>query len=299
MYRRFFVLALFLFITTAAAFLLPNTISTAFTLTIPTRTPEPPDDGGGDGGGNGGNGGGATAPTDTPVPPTATNTPVPVTIAATPEGGFLATAVPCGEQPTIQALNTTRVRSGPGTDYDVVAEMVYLEVRTITGRAETANWWQIELEDGTRGWVSDEVVVVQGNTSAVPIVPPPAIDGETPTPGAPWTPVNDANCDVLPTWTPTATDTAVPPTDTPASDPTATDTPVPEAAPTDTAVPPTDTPTPTEAPTESATSTPQPTAVPLAVDTDQTNVGWLPIVALILLGGGVVAFLVPRLRNRG
>lgn len=193
-----------------------------FAQTIPTRTPTPSptipptatsDDGGDDGGGN-------NTPVPTPLPED-TPTPIPtsttaVTVAPTPEDGFYPTALPCGDEPTLQALSTTNVRGGPGLGYDVVGTLVFLEVRPVTGRAEFTDWWQVRMFDNSVGWVSDAVVTVQGYTGLVPIItPPPLPDGTTPTPVALWEPTPNPSCTPQPTATPTETPMNTP---TPLSD---------------------------------------------------------------------------------
>lgn len=227
---------------------LPTVYGSGVSQTIPTRTPTPaPPTATMSGGGNGG-----TNPTATNTPPpqaTATSTLLPVEIAPTPVGGFLPTAVPCSGNPTIETLGATNVRSGPGLEYDVIGQLVYLEVRYIVGRAETAEWWLIQFNNGQFGWVADEIVLVQGYTPIVPIVEAPPLNGNTPTPGAGWNPTPIPFCTVTPV-----------PTDTPTTAPTA-------ASSDAVAEIPTETPTPTEpAPTEArptATAIVQPTAVPL------------------------------------
>jgi hypothetical protein len=168
-------------------------------------------------------------PTDSPPPPGDTATPLPVppaetgspTVAPnTPISGSWPTAVACGVPPTIQTQGASRVRSGPGTDYTVVANLLALEVRPIVGRAANSPWWLIELAPNQTGWIADSVVAVQGYIGSLPIVAPPPINGQAPTPGALWQPTAVPNC-------PTAT--ATPPggttssgTATPAADSTAT-----------------------------------------------------------------------------
>lgn len=222
--------------------------------TVPTKTP-------------------SAEPTDPPPPPTqpsdggnptqppsATNTAVPQTsptaviIAPTPEGGYLPTAEACSTAPTLTAQTLSNVRAGPGTAYETVGTLVFLEVRPIVGRASDVAWWQIELPDGRLGWISNVVVEVNGNISVIPVVEAPLLNGQTPTPGVPWVPAIPAGCLAEPTWT------AIPPTETftATSEPTATDVPIqPTETATDTAMP--DTPTP-----ESETIV----AVPLITDGD-------------------------------
>lgn len=303
----------------------PRGLKSVFSLqnpTIPTRTPTPApdddddDDGGGDSGSN------PPPATDTPqATATATATAVPVTIAATPEGGFLPTAVPCGNQPTLQAVNPTNVRRGPGTDYEIVGRLVYLEVRFILGRADDAEWWLIELEDGQQGWVADDVVAVQGYTDIIPVVAVPAIDGDTPTPGTPWNPTPPPFCTVTPTATWTATATPTPTvTWTPTISATAetlvlgvtgteddTSERAAEASPTATGtptvvVPPTTVPSVTadaEAVAAAGTGDGTPAAAgdPLDVTPPATTPSFLPIAGLLLLAAGILVMFVRR-RNQ-
>ncbi len=272
---------------------LPKVYGSGANQTIPTRTPTPVPPTATKSGGGGGTNPTAThtsAPQATP-----TSTLLPVTIAPTPVGGFLPTAVPCSGNPTIETLGATNVRSGPGLEYDVTGQLVYLEVRYIVGRAATAEWWLIQFNNGQLGWVADEIVLVQGYTPIVPIVEAPPLNGSTPTPGANWNPTPIPFCTVtpVPTHTPTTAATA----ENSES--------IEEIA--------AETPTPTDpAPTEvrpTATAIVQPTAVPLeptatlaatAATTNPPaeggNSGLILLGAALVLGVGLVAFF---LRRRG
>lgn len=273
----------------------PPTATTAIT-TEPTATND-------DGGNN-------PPPNNTAEPgSTPTFTPIPgSTFAPTPAGGFLPTARPCEDAPTIQAFNNLNVRQGPGTDYDMIDLVVFLEVRPIIGRSRYDSWWLIELADGTSGWVADATGLAQGYIGNVPIVPAPPLAGETPTPGPTWQPTPRATCTVTPTFTPSAT---------------ATPTPTPSATSTATAVLPTATVTPT--PTLASTSTPdinneaaaatriaalavenatpteippdypvRPTATPLEGEATEGTPNFLPIMGLVLVVGGLFAALARR-----
>lgn len=258
--------------------------------TIPTvtNTPLPQPTNTPSGGGNGGNN--DPTPTNTPADEsgsTPTSTLLPVSIAPTPVGGFLPTAVPCGGNPTIQTLDATNVRSGPGVEYDIIGGLVYLEVRFIVGRAETAEWWLIQFNNGELGWVADEVVDVQGYTAIVPIVEAPPLNGTTPAQGPVWNPTPPPFCTVTP-----------PPTDTPTAVPTepaagAETVNTPEAPPTE--------PPPTEV-RPSSTPIVQPTAVPInptatAIIPDgsppeetSSNLGLILLGAAGVLGAGIFLF---------
>ena len=203
-------------------------------------------------------------------------------------------AAACGVPPTIQTRNNTLVRTGPGTDYNTIASLVYLEVRPIVGRAATAPWWQILLADGQTGWVANEVVNVQGYIGDVPIAAAPDINGQTPTPGAPWQPTAVPSC---PTSTatvaaavPTATITAVAPT---ATAPATTATVVSTAPPDQdaTSVVPSGAGT-VEALSASAASAPEATAVPLD-DSAASPAAGLPCASAVI-GVAIAAFFVSR-----
>lgn len=150
-------------------------------------------------------------PTNTPSSgggPTATSSAVTPTSGSTvPPGAFQATAIVCGRPPTLQARNLINIRSGPGTEYPVSGSLVFGEVRHIVGRAAEIDWWAIEMPGNTVGWVANPVVNISGYTSDVPVIEPPLLNGNTATPGTPWSPTPNTAC---PTSTATPTVTATP-----------------------------------------------------------------------------------------
>lgn len=237
------------------------------------------------------------APQDTPAPaeePTATRMPAATATDVPLTGdGALPTAEACSEAPTIQALNgPLNVRNGPGTAYETVDTLSYLEVRLITGRAAEATWWQIRLADGTLAWVADELVAVSGYTGLVPIVEAPALaDGSTPTPGPTWAPTPNPTC---PSPTPTATGTATA-TATATGTATATVTATATAERVEEAAveeePPTPMPTVEPEPEMEATAT---VSAEPAVEGEEAEGGsgiWLPVVGVLLIGAAVVLFV--------
>jgi uncharacterized protein YraI len=93
-------------------------------------------------------------PTPTPTPeltPTPEATPTPVTAE-------LAVTSP-----------TLNVRSGPGTAYPRVGQIRRGETYTIVGRTEAGDWWQVTY-DGKPGWVSSDLVTVNGPVDSVAMV---------------------------------------------------------------------------------------------------------------------------------
>ncbi len=274
--------------------------------TIPTRTPTPlpvtPTE--------------VVPPTATPVPPTAgppaatqppasataLPTAVPATATARPPADPAATPS-CASQPFAISVDIINVRQGPGTDYPVVYAMGYLEEAPIVGRASDAPWWQIQLDGAVLGWVTDALIIVDGYSGSVPLVPAPAINGSTVTPGVPWNPTPLPYCTVTPTATATATaaaeatataetadggdsETGAAGTAAPTSSATAT---VQESTPT--APIPTDT---ARAMVPAAEVTPIPTAVPLTLDQPAKTPSWLPIAGLALLAAGLAMAMARR-----
>ena len=271
---------------------LPSVYGANSNQTIPTRTPTPQPPTSTPSGGGGNNN---PTPTHTPADesaPTPTSTLLPVNIAPTPVGGFLPTAVPCGGSPTIQTLDATNVRSGPGVAYEKIGELVFLEVRFIVGRAETSAWWLIQFNNGNLGWVADAVVTVQGYTDIVPLVEAPSLDGNTPTPGSPWNPTPPPFCTVTPAPTKTATAVPTEPVDVAEAAATATTQPT-EVAPTEER--------PTSTPIVQSTTVPlNPTLAPTvqttaAPEEDSGNLGLILLGAAGVLGAGI--FLVTRKRS--
>ena len=117
-----------------------------------------------------GSGGQVQLPTATPSPiggPTATSTRTP-------------TLVP------VQARvigDPTNLRTGPGIDFDVVAELTPEERLPITGRWLGYDWLQVAWEDAPEGtaWVYLPLVVIEGDITTIPAVEPPAPPTPDPT----------------------------------------------------------------------------------------------------------------------
>ncbi len=98
-------------------------------------------------------------PTPTPTEPTATPTPQEPTPTPTAPPDVLQV----GGRATVNAEAGLRVRSGPGTNFDLVITLPYGMVVDIIGgpeRADSYTWWQIEFStpDGEKqqGWVAGD-----------------------------------------------------------------------------------------------------------------------------------------------
>lgn len=116
------------------------------------------------------------APSPTPIPPT----PTPEPPSATPT--FEPT--PAGP-PVAIANDDINVRSGPGTDFDIVGGMFAGDRAAIISRNAAGDWLLLQFEQGT-GWVRSDFVTTEGDVSTVVVaqdVPnEPTASAPTPTP---------------------------------------------------------------------------------------------------------------------
>lgn len=125
------------------------------------------------------------------------------TVAATVAAATVP-SVPAGQPTIVAGSDGLNVRSGPGTNFAVLAHVNPGTQFRVTGKY--ADWWQIDY-NGTPAWAYSGVVTAY-NTGSVPQVVPPASPAPT---GAAPTPVP-------PTLTPTPQAEAVLPTETPISE---------------------------------------------------------------------------------
>lgn len=115
----------------------PTVAPTAAPVVVPTNTPAP------------------IAATNTPVPP-ATDTPVP-----------LPTSTPTPDLPVV--ASEANLRSGPGTDYDVVGQAAAGQALDLVGRNAAGDWYQ--LANGA--WIA--AFLVTGTVGDVAVVAAPAL----------------------------------------------------------------------------------------------------------------------------
>ncbi|HHB89772.1 MAG TPA: SH3 domain-containing protein [Anaerolineae bacterium] len=104
-----------------------------------------------------------TPPEPTPTPTPETPTPTPTPEEPTPTPTLPPDVLQVGGKATVNAEAGLRVRSGPGTSFDLVITLPYGMVVDIIGgpeRADTYTWWQIEFStpDGEKqqGWVAGD-----------------------------------------------------------------------------------------------------------------------------------------------
>ncbi|MBI1876876.1 MAG: SH3 domain-containing protein [Chloroflexi bacterium] len=119
-------------------------------------------------------------PTPTPVPlvptPTATRVLAPDNANATqPEEANSESDVAAAQaavEPQLVAPGAVNIRSGPGTNYTVIGSLNANAPVRVIGRNPDTSWWQIEITDGSIGWVASSVVSAS-NTDSVPAVAAP------------------------------------------------------------------------------------------------------------------------------
>lgn len=125
--------------------------------------------------------------TFTPVPPTATNPPIPTateTPPATPRPEVTATEeAPAAMEPPesdakVTVLGEMNIRSGPGTDYEVIGDAVAGEEFAITGKNSEGNWWQLDFR-GESGWIFAPYVIA-ADAEDVPVVGAEMAEAEGP-----------------------------------------------------------------------------------------------------------------------
>lgn len=120
-------------------------------------------------------------------------TPTPISIqraTATPIGRSTLPPTPTAftGEPTVTALTDANVRAGDSTAYDEVGFLLTGESARIIGRSSTGSgWWYIQLSNGRRGFISPTIVSVQGDTSNISLINPPATPTPTFTPTPPST----------------------------------------------------------------------------------------------------------------
>src|SRR5690606_21205466 len=109
---------------------------------------------------------------------------------------------PTSSVPVAQAIRSMAVRGGPGSSYPVVGNLEANEQVEITGISEDGSWYQVELSDGTLGWLASSSAVVNtfGDLVSVPVALEPT---NTPTETPSATPTETETPTPLPTDTPT------------------------------------------------------------------------------------------------
>lgn len=108
---------------------------------------------------------------------------------------MLVPAMSVGAQAgSLAAVNTGRlnVRTGPGIQFKDITSIPYNTVFTLIGRASKGTWVQVQLKDGTQGWVNSTLIRTYADLSLLPVTynsdaPPPPTTNVPPPNGNPGT----------------------------------------------------------------------------------------------------------------
>lgn len=119
----------------------------------------------------------------------------PATATATPT----ATSTRAASTPTLRApsplaevlVEGLNIRSGPGTNFAVVARGTFGQQLPVTGQSGNCAWLQVLLEDGSDGWISGAAAYSSLNV-ACSVVPGARAAAAIPTPSATPRPVQQA-----------------------------------------------------------------------------------------------------------
>lgn len=120
--------------------------------------------------------------TSAPVAPTAAITVAawtPIASSALTMTLALTATPPVATQITVTAGVTAvissasaNLRSGPGTEFDIITTVAQGRQYAVSGRNADASWWQICCVDERPAWVSASVATVQGARDQTPVRPP-------------------------------------------------------------------------------------------------------------------------------
>lgn len=221
-------------------------------------------------------------------------------VTPTPAAIWNPTPVPacvCFGLVSLQPLfEPTNVRSGPGSDYDVVGVLSRRDIRLVTGRYGFGDWWRIDMGNGAAGWVINSAVNVLGHIGVVPVVDAPLLNGAAPTPGPAWNPLLNPACSAVTPAPVVVVESGsaenLPLPTAPTSAQTATPSNAAQVSPS--AAPPSSqdiTPPSTAAIGGSPTPAPQPTAAPTG---GNSNSIWLLAAGGALVAGGLAGFVLTR-----
>jgi uncharacterized protein YraI len=82
-----------------------------------------------------------------------------------------------------EAIGEANLRTGPGLDFDVVGTLLAGNPVPVIGRSVRYPWYVVEWEDarGGQAWVFDQLVVITGDITTVPVVEEPEAPTINPT----------------------------------------------------------------------------------------------------------------------
>jgi uncharacterized protein YgiM (DUF1202 family) len=129
------------------------------------------------------------------APPPFAAIPTAIPVLPTVSSPILATPMPTpfDTTPRVTATTNANIRRGDSTFHEVLGALRPGDSATIIGISDTGSgWYNIQLSNGSRGWIAPSVVTVSGDTRNLPRISPPAPPTPTPIPFTP-TPITQAN----------------------------------------------------------------------------------------------------------
>jgi hypothetical protein len=119
----------------------------------------------------------AVAATDTPEPPKPTSTATAIPPTNTPQptytATFTATPHPVGTMNAQISSENLNLRAGPSTIYVILASYPKDTSLVVLGKAVGDEWVEVEMPDGKTGWMSVDLLVLDGEVAYLPIVDVP------------------------------------------------------------------------------------------------------------------------------
>ncbi|MGD2077709.1 MAG: SH3 domain-containing protein [Chloroflexota bacterium] len=112
-----------------------------------------------------------------------------VEASPTPQATAQAVVIDPGDADAV-ANTAANVRNGPGLGYGIIGGVQQGEAVSLIGRNEASTWYQVELADGTEGWIFGQLLSINasvstGQLAVVEVEPPSGSSGG----GAPAAPV--------------------------------------------------------------------------------------------------------------
>jgi uncharacterized protein YraI len=117
----------------------------------------------------------------------------------TPVPGIQFTPVPIEGACAASSPRNVNIRSGPSTNFGVVALLPASQPIQVVGQNEDGSWFAVQNEF-VQGWIAASVVVLVGPCDNLPVTPIDATPAASPTPGLPaFTPTPESTAEVTPT----------------------------------------------------------------------------------------------------
>jgi uncharacterized protein YgiM (DUF1202 family) len=109
-------------------------------------------------------------------PPLDTQTAAVPTIAVQPTAQPSApvAATPAGNTAVVN-VSQLNIRVGPGVNYNVEKTLDQGAAVTLLGKSSDGNWYEVQLQDGSGGWVFSAYVITSANLANLPVMPAPII----------------------------------------------------------------------------------------------------------------------------